>query len=81
MTVTYEVNAVELNADHQGLGMDRSCGPVANSTGRIYYLTDVSRKEKRIKLLQKRLAKKQKGSCSRRKKKKITVRPNPSSNV
>ena len=74
MTVVYEVDATLQYADGIGIGVDRNCGQIADSAGRIFYLTDTSGIEKRIQKLQRRLAKKQKGSHSWRKLKKTIAR-------
>ena len=49
------MDAVEYPVDSQGIGVDRNCGQVADSTGQIHYLTDVERIETRIRKLQIRL--------------------------
>ncbi len=72
MTVVYEVDATLQDAD--GIGVDRNCGQVADSAGRIFYLTDTSGIEKRIQKLQRRLSKKQKGSHFWRRRKKTIAR-------
>ncbi len=74
MTVVYEVDATLQDAGGIGIGVDRNCGQVADSAGRIFYLTDTSGIEKRIQKLQRRLAKKQKGSHSWRRRKKTIAR-------
>ena len=72
--VTCEVDAVESTVDDRGIGVDRNCGQVADRTGQIHYLTAAERVEKRIRKLQTRLAKKEKGSNSWRKTKKTITR-------
>ena len=74
LTVTYKVDAVEYNVDSQGIGVDRNCGQITDSTGQIHYLMDVERIEQRIRKLQTRLAKKPKESNSWRKTKKTITR-------
>ena len=74
ITVCYEVDAVEHTAERNGIGVDRNVGQVADSTGQIYYLTDVERIEKRIKFLKRRLARCTKGSNTYRKTKHTVAR-------
>ena len=74
ITVCYEVDAVERQADRNGIGVDRNVGQVADSTGQIHYLTDTTRREKRIKQLQRRQAKRTVGSCKYRKTKHTIAR-------
>lgn len=74
ITVAYEVDAVEYEAGSTGIGVDRNVRQVADSTGKIHYLTDVERLEERIKQLQRRQAKRTKGSCKYRKTKRTIAR-------
>ena len=60
--VTYEVDTVAHTADTVGIGVDRNCGQIADSTGRIHRLTDTSRIERRVRLLQRRMSRRHKGS-------------------
>ena len=60
--VTYEVDAVAYTADNVGIGVDRNCGQIADSTGRIHRLTDTSQLERRVRHLQRRLSQRRKGS-------------------
>ena len=74
ITVSYEVDAITCQSDGQGIGVDRNVGQVADSTGEIFYLTDTTRLEKRIKKLQRRQAKRKVGSCKYRKTKHTLAR-------
>ncbi len=74
ITVSYEVDAVEHQADSRGIGVDRNVGQVADSTGQIHYLTDTTHLDKRIKKLQRRQAKRTVGSCKYRKTKHTIAR-------
>ena len=74
ITVCYEVDAVEHTADRNGIGVDRNVGQVADSTGQIHRLTDTSDLEGRIKALQRRQAKRKRGSCKYRKTKHTIAR-------
>lgn len=74
ITVSYEVDAVTRQADHQGIGVDRNVGQVADSTGEIFYLTDVERIDKRIRFLKRRLSRCTKGSNKYRKTKHTLAR-------
>ena len=60
--VTYDVDAVAYTADQVGIGVDRNCGQVADSTARIHELTDTTRLDRRVRLLQRRLSRQRKGS-------------------
>ena len=60
--VTYEVDALEHTADNVGIGVDRNCGQIADSTGRIHELTDTTRLDRRVRHLQRRLSRRRKGS-------------------
>ncbi len=74
ITVCYEVDTVEHQADSRGIGVDRNVGQVADSTGQIHYLTDTTHLDKRIKKLQRRQAKRTVGSCKYRKTKHTIAR-------
>ena len=62
MTLVFEVDAVECQMDGQGIGVDRNAGQVADSTGKIWSLTDTSDHVKCVKKLQKRLLRRKRGS-------------------
>ena len=62
MSIVFEVDAVEIITDGKGIGVDRNVGQVADSTGKIWYLTDTSHQVKRVKKLQKRLSRRTRGS-------------------
>lgn len=74
ITVSYEVDAVELTTDSTGIGVDRNVGQVADSTGRIHYLTDTAQIEQRVRKLQRRQSRQKKGSCAYRKTRKTIAR-------
>ena len=66
LSIQCEVDAVEKQIEHIGIdnivGIDRNVGQVADSNGQIHFLADTKKEEKRMKVLQRRRAKKQHGS-------------------
>ncbi len=62
MTLVFEVDAVKCQTDGKGIGVDRNVGQVADSTGKIWYLTDTSDHIQRVKKLQKHLSRCKRGS-------------------
>ena len=74
MTAVYEMDAIKQGTDGIDIGIDRNCGQVADSTGRVFYLTDTSRIERCVQKLKRRQARKQKGSHFWRRRKKTIAR-------
>jgi len=66
LSIQCEVDAVEKQIGHIDIGnivgIDRNVGQVADSNGQIHFLADTKKEEKRMKVLQRRRAKKQHGS-------------------
>ena len=60
LSIQCEVDAVEKQIEH--ISIDRNVDQVADSNGQIHFLADTKKEEKRMKVLQRRRAKKQHGS-------------------